>query len=363
MPLLAVLPHAWFADLPTLVLLLLAAVAVAVLGVGADWLVDSAAKLVGRLGLPKVVIGATIVSLGTTSPEMAVSVLAAWGGNPGLALGNGVGSIIADTGLIFGVGCLLAASIPADKFILKRQGWLQIGAVLLLAALAYGSFLIQGDEAALGRWVGVLLLGCLAGYLWLSVRWARQHPTPHSVGELEPVGADAADAVSQGPAEPNDPAWLLLIWGVVGLAMVILGGDTMVQSASTVAERWGVPEVVIASTLVALGTSLPELVVGLTAVRKGHPEILVGNVIGADILNVLFVIGAAAVAADLSLVDADADLPYVFLTVQLPAMLIIVGMFRLFMWPAMKKGSFSRWMGVPLLAGYVAFVTVSAWVA
>ena len=180
----ALLPASWFGDLHTLWLVLIAIAAMAVVIKGADWLVEGAAGLAKKLGMPEVVIGATIVSLGTTSPEMAVSVLAAFSGNAGLALGNGVGSIIADTGLIFGVGCLLCA-LPADRFVLSRQGWVQFGSAALLAAICYGLWIGQGDAATITRPIGVVLSLLLVAYLVISIKWARQHPVgePHLVVE------------------------------------------------------------------------------------------------------------------------------------------------------------------------------------
>ena len=115
-------PAAWFVGEPQWMLLLLTAVAVAVLIRGADWLVEAAAGIAYRFGISKVIVGATIIALGTTSPECAVSVVAAWSGEPGIALGNAIGSIIANSGLIFGLGCLIAV-LPADRFVLRRQGW------------------------------------------------------------------------------------------------------------------------------------------------------------------------------------------------------------------------------------------------
>ena len=179
---LALLPASWFEPQQTWLLVGLAVVCMAAVIKGADWLVEGAAGIAYRLGMPKVVVGATIVSLGTTSPEAAVSVLAAWSGNAGLALGNGVGSIIVDTGLIFGLGCILAP-LPADKFVLSRQGWVQFGSAVLLATLCYLTFIVQGDAATLGRPVGLLLAALLVAYMVISVRWSKQHPhgEPHLV--------------------------------------------------------------------------------------------------------------------------------------------------------------------------------------
>jgi cation:H+ antiporter len=382
---LAVLPKVWFTELHQLVLLLITAAGIVAVMKGADWLVEGAAGLAYKLGMAKVVIGATIVSLGTTSPEAAVSVLAAWEGNPGLALGNGVGSIIADTGLIFGVGCLLTA-LPADKFVLTRQGWVQFGSAVLLAALCYYDFIVYGDDAALGRWVGIGFLILLAGYLAVSVRWSRAHPRaqpgeqalepdidqvlpetdPRREGEsgagpLADESAGEARSAEVGETESairSDLAvWQLLGLMVVGLAVVVLGGDALVKSAGQLAMRWGVPDAVVASTLIAFGTSLPELVVGVTSIRKGHPELLVGNVVGADILNVLFVVGAAAVAAPLNVVPVTPLGPdYSILSLLLPTMLAMLLLFRGYIFAAIRTGYFARWMGLPLVVMYVAYV-------
>lgn len=350
----SILPSVWFHELHGLILLLIGAVALYVVMRGADLLVEASAQLAMRLGMPKVVVGATIVSLGTTSPETAVSVIAAWTGKSGLALGNGVGSIVADTGLIFGIGCLMVA-LPANRYVLRRQGWVQFGVAVLLAACCYGKWLMFGDAAQLSWYIGLLLLAVLGWYLWVSVKWAKGHDQ-HAANEPDLDSERVDEAVHH--SERNIVALLLL--GVAGLAMVVVGGDAAVQSASELAVRMGVPEVILAATLVAIGTSLPELVIGVTSIRKGHPELLVGNVIGADILNVLWVIGLSAVGGGI----AGAGLPIVedgnrvFLYLHLPTMLGMLVLFRLFIARAMRTGSFARWMGFPLLAIYVAYVVL-----
>ncbi len=152
------------------------------------------------------------------------------------------------------------------------------------------------------------------------------------------------------------PVWLSSGRIVLGLTLVIVASHVMIQSVTELAtEHWHVPNVVIASTLVAFGTSLPELVIGLTSVFKGHKEILVGNVIGADILNVLFVIGASAFAAPLPLLDPSAKVPAILLVLHLPAMLAVLVLFRVFIFRAVGRGYFSRWYGGPLLVLYVAY--------
>ncbi len=346
-----IIPASFFGDLgPTEWLLwLMAGGAVVLLVVGADKVVSSAAKVASALGMSKVLIGATIVSLGTTSPEAAVSVNAAIGGDGGMSLGNGVGSIICDTALVFGLCCCLK-ELPKDRFILNRHGWLQLGSGVLLTVIALIAWAIAGDmtNAWIGRPAGVLLLVLLAGYLALSVRWARQRPEliPEEVMQAE-VPDKAVAAVKAGATTLK-----LVVILLIGLAMIIIGSEFLIGSMKVIAANHGVPSAVIAVTLVALGTSLPELVTALAAVIKGHPELLLGNVIGADILNVLFVIGASATAVPLR-VDP------VFYTFLLPSMLVVLVLFRVFIF--LPGDRFRRWQGIPLLGAYVAFVVITIW--
>lgn len=335
------IPDQAFEAMPQIMLILIAAAAISYLMKGADWLVDSAAGLASLLGIPKVIVGATIISLGTTSPEAAVSVMAAWGGDAGLALGNAVGSIIADTGLIFGLGCILVV-LPADPFVLKRQGCIDIISVFLLAALCYTMFAMYGQDAALGRGVGYLLVILLVLYMVISVRWSKQHPGDKTSGEDE-------DTVNFSP-------WKLIGMGFLGLALVILSSRFVIGSVKELATTWDVPQVVIAATLVAFGTSLPELVVGMTAIYRGHGELLVGNIIGADILNVLFVVGAAAVARPLFIISENANVPEILLYLHLPTMLIMITLFMVYISAAVRRGSFRKWYGYPLLGLYVTYV-------
>ena len=363
------IPSEWFQDLPEWGLLGLVILSMFALMTGADWLVESASALARRLGVPEIIVGATIVSLGTTAPECAVSVMAAWDGKSGLALGNAVGSIIADTGLIFGVGCLMVR-LPVNRFLLARQGWVQFGSAVLLAGLCYAIWMSDGDSAEIPKWAGGMFLALLAVYLIVSVRWSRQEgametlslpPTPESPAPALPGFEETAS--SQGPADDESanvkaaPAILFIL--LVGATVVVGSSHVLIESVTVVALRLSVPQVVISATLVAFGTSLPELVVGMTAIRRGHPELLVGNVIGADVLNVLFVVGASAIAAPLPIVDSAARIPEVFLYVHLPAMLAILVLFRLFIFRAVRKNTFERPMGVPLVLLYIAFVVIS----
>jgi cation:H+ antiporter len=322
--------------LPTISLLGIIVVCILLLSKGADWMIDGVVHLARRTGLPRIVIGATIISLGTTMPEAVVSVMAAWMGNPGLALGNGVGSIIVDTGLIFGLTCLLTR-VPVNRFILNRTGWVQVGAATLLVIIALIALAVTDGEPILQRWVGGLFLVLLAGYMYITYVWAKQGADVAAVGEA----SDDSEII--GPVK----CWLMLLGG---LFLVVLGARILVPSVSEIAYRMSVPDDVIAATMVALGTSLPELMTAIAAIRKGHPEIMVGNVVGADVLNCLFVIGAAAVAKPLAV-------PPNFYAFHFPAMLLILYPFRAFIFMN-KDGRFKRWQGAWLLGIYLIYLVL-----
>jgi cation:H+ antiporter len=311
-------------------LLVVIAVCAFVLMKGADWAIEGAVHLASRTGLPRVVIGATIVSLGTTTPEMVVSVMAAWMGNAGLALGNGVGSIICDTGLIFGLICMLSV-VPLDRHILNRTGWVQVGAATLLVVISLGALAIMGERPLLHRWVGFLFLFLLAGYMFMAYRWAKQSGTVDVEFEYEVMSL-------------RNSVFLC----VVGLLAVALSARILVPFAAEIAIRMGVPDDIIAATLVAFGTSIPELMTAITAVRKGHPEIMVGNVVGADVLNCLFVIGAAAAVRPL-------EIPQNFFQFHFPAMLVILYSFRYFIF-SNEEDFFKKWQGVWLLGIYLTYL-------
>ncbi len=324
------------AGVPTLGLVLLIVVSILVLSRGADWMIEGAVHLARRTGLPKIVIGATIISLGTTTPEAFVSVMAAWMGNPGLALGNGVGSIICDTGLIFGLTCLLA-TVPVNRYILNRTGWVQVGSATLLVAVSLVALAMAPDRPTLQRWVGFFFLFLLCVYMYITYSWARS-------------GAEAASGAEIAEEEGIAPMWKALTQVLGGLLLVVAAARVLIPSAAELAGRMGVPEDVIAATMVAFGTSLPELMTAVTAVRKGHPEITVGNIVGADVLNCLFVIGASAAARPL-------EIPANFFLFHFPAMLIILYSFRAFI-TMNRDGLFKRWQGAWLLGIYLVYLAL-----
>jgi cation:H+ antiporter len=262
--------------------------------------------------------------------------MAAWMGNPGLALGNGVGSIIADTGLIFGLTCLLT-TVPVNRFILNRTGWVQVGSATLLVIISVIAVGINPVEPILNRWIGFFLLALLAGYMYMTYVWAKRGGSMAMEGET----VDDSELCGLGKC------WFMLLGG---LLLVVLGARILVPSASEIACRMGVPDDIIACTMVAFGTSLPELMTAISSVKKGHPEIMVGNVVGADVLNCLFVIGAAAAARPLAI-------PSNFFVFHFPTMLIILYSFRVFIFMG-RDGQFRRWQGAWLLGAYLIYVTL-----
>lgn len=313
-----------------------------VLGKAADALVEEAVALSERLKVPKVIIGATIVSLGTTMPEAAVSVLAALQGDPSLALGNAVGSIICDTGLILGVACLISP-LPLPPNIVNRQGWLQLGAgVLLVAAcVPWGdplSALGNGTGGRLAQPMGWVFLALLAGYLWISAVWARREKDTGQLEELE--------------REVGAPVPLILVKLVFAVFFVIAASHTLIPSVQEAAVRLSVPQEVIAATLVAFGTSLPELVTAVSAARHGHGDLAVGNVVGADILNVLFVAGAAAAVTPQGLHASPHFFHFFF-----PAMLFVLIVFRVGV--VVSGEQLRRPFGVVLLLAYLLVTGLS----
>jgi len=325
----------FLSDTPFLLLFLFIAIFILILSKGADWMIDGAVNLAVRTGLPRIVIGATIISLGTTLPDAFVSVMAAFMGNSGLALGNGVGSIIADTGMIFGLTCILA-TVPVNQYILNRTGWVQVAAATLLVVIALASLIQNSGDPQLHRWTGFLFLALLVLYLYTTYRWAKE-------GESQEENQEKSEE-----ATATLPKSFLLVIG--GLIMVIFGARGLVPSAAEIAIRIGVPDDVIAATIVAFGTSLPELMTAIAALRKGYPEIIVGNIVGADVLNCLFVIGSAAAATPLAI-------PVNFYYFHFPVMLLILYSFRFFI-SINKDGTFRRWQGVWLMGIYIIYIVI-----
>ena len=325
-------------QLPLVVLFLIITAALAVLVKGADILVDQAVSLSVRWGVPKILIGATIVSVGTTLPEAAVSVIAAIQGAPGLALGNAVGSIIADTGLILGLAAIIG-KIPVDPILVNRQSWIQVSSagLLVLVCIPYlGLRGIFSEGGRLPQLVGVAFLGLLVIYIWRSIAWSKNAP-PDAVD-------DSTVTIDRG-VKPV----IAVLELIIGVTMVLIGSRILIPAVEETAVRLHIPDAIIAATLVAFGTSLPELVTAITSVRKGHGELAIGNVLGADVLNVLFVTGAAAAVR-----KGGLAVPAQFYYLFFPSMVFVVIVLRVGINRTSRQ--FSKTFGFILLIAYVITV-------
>ena len=321
-------------------LLLIVVACLFTLGKGADWLVDEAVALSTQWGLGKAVIGATIVSIGTTTPEAAVSVLSAVQGEPGLALGNAVGSIICDTGLILGLASLIAP-LSFNRELASRLSNVQVSAGILMVLSCFpwsspAKVFTQGGT--LHQYIGIVFVVLLGLYIWQSIRWASSiTPEAETDEETEHKGSST---------------YVTLLKLIGSIEIVVVSAQILIPTVKTLAIRFNIPEEIIAATLVAFGTSLPELVTAITAVRRGHGELAVGNIIGADILNVLFVAGVSAAATPIGLQASGKFFQFLF-----PAMVIILIVFRIGIF--VSGSQLKRPFGVVLVATYILVTILS----
>lgn len=303
------------------------------LTLGAEWLVKGASSVAARLGIAPIVIGLTVVAFGTSAPEFAVSVQGALSGNSDVAIGNVVGSNTFNILFVLGLSAVIG-SLTIEQRIIKRD----IPILMVLSIAIYG--LIWND--VVGRLEGVVLfIGIITYTLWL-LRGARK-------AESEKVIAEYEEAMQQVEGETvAKPLYFQIGLVVVGLALLILGSRFLVSSATTIAEAFGVSELVIGLTVVAAGTSLPELATSVMAAYRGQRDIAVGNVVGSNIFNLLAVLGAsAAVSSDGIAVNRELirlDYP-----VMLAATLVLI--------PICWNGfAIKRWEGALLTAFYIAYV-------
>lgn len=295
--------------------------------IGGDRLVDAAVAIAKKLGIPQIVVGATIVSIGTTLPEVLVSTTAAFKGSADICAGNAFGSIICNTALIAGLTQTIRPTkkVEADSF-----NWRTIFFMAtILAMTAYGFVFGRYD-----RIVGVVLLLCFALYAFLSVRL--------------PGGGEEEE---QRKEDTNIPMQFLVL--VVCAVMLYFGAKLLVDNGILIAEELHVPERVIAVTFIALGTSLPELVTSIMSIVKGYGNVGLGNVIGANILNLLLVIGIPASITGMSLTDQ---------TIRMDAPVSTAVMLILTIPLFVKKRAY-RWQGILLLCVYVVYCGASYFLA
>jgi cation:H+ antiporter len=293
---------------------------------GGEFLVRGATALAQSLGVSPLVIGLTVVAFGTSAPELAVNVSAALSGNSAITFGNVVGSNIANIGLILGLTALLHA-MEVKRTLIRREIPIMLGATAITILLGFG--ILQGnDPPAYGRLIGAIFLAAFVLFLVLTTR--RSEPDP-------PNGLPAT------PATPWIPATVMTLAGLGG---VLLGSHWTVQGASQVALNLGVGQELIGLTIVAVGTSLPELTTSLFAARKGHADLAIGNIIGSNIFNLLFILGVSATIRPVPVPErGQADL-------------LALGLFSFALLPfARSQKKLSRTEGILLLGGYVAYMS------
>lgn len=295
--------------------------------IGGDRLVDAAVAIAKKLGIPQIVVGATIVSLGTTLPEILVSTTAAFDGSAAIAAGNAFGSIICNTALIAGLSQTIR---PAGKVEFASMAWRSaFFFVTLICMNVYGYV-----TGAFNRPAGIVMLLLFALYAYLNIR--------RSSAE----GDDEEDTKESGQ-EVSLPKQLLIL--AVCAALLYVGANLLVDNGIFIAEAIGVPERVIAVTFIALGTSLPELVTSIMSLMKGYGNVGLGNVVGANILNMLLVIGIPSAVAGIPLERST-------VTIDMPLALLVMAVLLV---PILIRKKSSRLQGLALLGIYTVYCVVS----
>ena len=300
---------------------------------GANFLTDGSAALAQRFRVPEFIIGLTVVAVGTSTPELVVSVLSAAAGKSDVAIGNVVGSNIFNTLAILGI-CALIRPVPLTRGNIRRDIPLGLAVSLLLLACTSDSFVRPGAEDRIGRGEGILFLVLYLVVMLLTIRrTARREP--------------AAEAVAESPARPQRAVWVTAAMILGGLAALVGGGELFLDHATSIARKLGVSESVIAITLVAGGTSLPELASSVVSLLKGKAEMALGNVVGSNIANILLILGASATIRPLTLGGIT------FIDIAMVALCSALLLLTAF---TFRKKEIDRWEGALFLAVYAAYL-------
>ena len=306
---------------------------------GGDWFVDAATGIAKRFHLPELLIGATVVSIGTTLPEVMTSAMGAMSGAGAIAYGNAIGSIICNTALI----AALTIAIKPGKANKKTLIFPVVFFFAVAAFYAFNAYVFQG----FARWSGIVLLVAFVVYMIVNVINMKKNPEEVEIEEIE---TEAESDENKGNLLKD------LLFLVVGAAVIAVGAYLLVESATDIAHQLGVPESVIGLTVVAIGTSLPELVTAITSLAKGHGSLSLGNIIGANIFNIVLVSGTAIainpfnIPLTSQLFGQNASLVF-----DLPVVFLVMGLMTI---PTILKGKLKRWQGISLLAIYIAFMAV-----
>lgn len=318
--------------------LLLFAVGVVLLIKGGDWFVDSAVGIAKRFRVPEIIIGATVVSIGTTLPEVMVSVTAAVNNNGAIAYGNAIGSIICNTALIAALTIAIRPAAINRKAVVTPVIFFFISAAIYtVAAYLFGRF---------DRWMGIVMLIVFGVYMGMTIYKGFKKPTEEHHEEEE-------------KAENSLLKDLIVL--AISAALIAVGADMLEGSSVSLATMAGIPTEVVGVTIVALCTSLPELVTAITALIKGHGALSLGNIIGANIFNLVLVSGAAVSISPFVIPEGSKLFGYN--TSQLFEIPLMIGVMALMTLPALFKGKLSRWQGVTLLTIYGAFVLLQVLIA
>ncbi|MDW7732599.1 MAG: calcium/sodium antiporter [Methanolobus sp.] len=289
---------------------------------GADWFVESAVVISEKSGIPKIIIGATIVSFATTSPEFAVSVTAAYIGHTDLSVGNAVGSVICNTALVLGlIVCIRAISVEKHSFMRKGAFMLLSGILLILLTI----------DRQLSSADGLILLTVFVGFLYYNYKLQRA------------IFSESDGGIVRAPMGDMKKEFLLFI---AGAGLVIIGSRLLINSGITLAELLGVPEMIIGLTLVAFGTSLPELITALSSTLKGHQDISIGNILGANIMNITLILGVSSQVRTLDILNQSVMYDF-------PVMLFIMVLLMVF---GITGRKLARWEGAVILTTYVAYI-------
>lgn len=272
-------------------------VSLAMLVIGANWLVDGSAAIARRYHLSEYLIGATIVGMGTSTPELVVSTISALGGHEDIAIGNVVGSNIFNVFLILGITALMMP-IKYTRENIRRDIPLNVLvslAVLIMCAMG----VVWRGEYGLGRIDGIILLALFGFYFWSTIKSEQRQQFAKKNGEFLPDG-DLTASVETGQYKSVVVCVLAIVFGLGGL---VIGSDMFVDSASAIALEWGVSEAIIGLTIVAGGTSLPELVSSVIAVTKNKGQMALGNIVGSNIFNILLILGVSSTIQPLTMGD------------------------------------------------------------
>ena len=315
---------------------------------GGDWFVDGAVGMAHRFKMPELLIGATVVSIGTTLPEVMVSATAAVSGHSQIAYGNAIGSVICNTALILAI----TATFSPQK--VERQSLVTPVIFFFVAAAFYsGVAYIQGFFS---RITGIMLLLIFVIYMIMLIRQAVKSPGD-SEAAVENSGNASEDGGQSSGVEEKEKSFIMeLLLLILGAVLIAIGADLLVDNGTLIAEAMGVPESVIALTMVALGTSLPELVTAITSLIKGHGALSLGNVIGANLFNLVLVSGLASTLCPFEVPSNNLVAGInSSLIIDIPVMLIVMLLATV---PTIAKGKIARWQGILLLCIYFGFVTL-----